>query len=277
MGLLTTLGLIVAVLVILTAPFLLLLALVASVGLAIGVLAAILWNFGKKSRQLWEDYKNQIGFLITEFINNTIILFLSWSVKLSSVIYSFTSSTITAIMNWTKAFIDQITKLRDGVVAKLQEIGRAILDSINNAINSIKNSNFYQAGLNIVYGIRNGIRDGAWAVVDAIQSMASDAWDAVSEAFDSHSPSRLMMQLGVDIDKGLAMGITNFSGVVENAMSNMASSSMAQLSSMPSTAANSVSNTTYQNTNSFDLTINSNAKTEPIIQDFNMMRSIIGA
>jgi hypothetical protein len=83
--------------------------------------------------------------------------------------------------------------------------------------------------------------------------------------------------------RGMAMGIERLSGMVAGTMQ----SAMAQVA-MPAmnlpavaqsfaVAAQPVASNTFNTNNNFNLTVNSGARTEPIIQDYNMMRSMVGA
>src|SRR5690606_26582186 len=58
----------------------------------------------------------------------------------------------------------------------------------------------------IIDGIVN-FSSGSTAVLNALVSMASGAWEAVKLFFESKSPSRLSMRLGKDIVDGLVLGL----------------------------------------------------------------------
>jgi tape measure domain-containing protein len=79
-----------------------------------------------------------------------------------------------------------------------------------------------EIGKNVILGLVKGL----WALsaepVKAIAGIATSIIDAARHVFDSHSPSRVMMQLGFDTDEGLALGQEKRAGRVAAAAAAVA-------------------------------------------------------
>ena len=94
---------------------------------------------------------------------------------------------------------------------------KKIKDSITKA-----KSNFIKRGQEIVSGIVEGIRSAASTVWTAIKELAGGASDAMSQANEAQSPSRLYMRHGHDVGRGYFMGIRAMFGLVSSAGKGLA-------------------------------------------------------
>lgn len=83
----------------------------------------------------------------------------------------------------------------------------------------------YQAGVDVVNGLRNGIAAAAQGVLNYISSLAGRIASAFKNALGIRSPSRLFAEYGMNIAQGLAQGITASTGLVDSAMGNLIDSS----------------------------------------------------
>jgi len=125
-------------------------------------------------------------------------------------------------------------------------------------------------GKQIVQGIANGIKWFAGTIADAARTAARTAFESAKAALGIHSPSTLFFEIGASTMEGMAMGIQKSAGLaaatMQGAMARVASSAV------PSVTNSNV----YNNTANYNLTVNSSAPQEPIVQDFNMMSSLAG-
>jgi hypothetical protein len=80
----------------------------------------------------------------------------------------------------------------------------------------------YAAGKDFVLSLVKGITDGIAAVIAAGDKMGSAAWQAVKRALDLGSPSRLMIDAGMNTSLGFAQGIDAGSDSVSAAATSMA-------------------------------------------------------
>jgi hypothetical protein len=108
------------------------------------------------------------------------------------------------------------------VIGGLVAIGTAIAFVIEN-IGAAKDavvgwaSSAYNAATKFVGGLVNGIRNGIVDVVNAAKELASGAIDAVKGVLDINSPSRVMLDVGANTARGMALGVDSGAGEVESA------------------------------------------------------------
>ena len=125
------------------------------------------------------------------------------------------------------------------------------------AISSQSTIGFYMAGLNMMRGLANGIRDGRAYVVNAAISTSIAALNASKNALGEQSPSKITYQYGEYFDQGLINGIMALQSKVEDASANVGKTA---ISSMQSTMKNI----------DFDSDISSRPTITPIIDSNNI-------
>jgi hypothetical protein len=124
------------------------------------------------------------------------------------------------------------------VIAGVVAIGTAIAWLIGN-IGAAKDavagwaSSAYEAASNFVSGIVNGIRAGIVDVVNAAKDLASGAIDAVKGVLDINSPSRVMLDVGANTARGMALGVDGGADEVESASRGLGIAAASGASSAP--------------------------------------------
>jgi len=146
----------------------------------------------------------------------------------------------------------------------------AIVNNLRWAWEIAKNLDWGGLGRAIVSGIANGIVTMVGYLARVAANAAMSAYNAARSALGIQSPSKLFMDIGAETMQGMALGIQKSAGLAALTMQG----AMARVSSA---AVPSVTNSTvYNSTANYNLTVNSGAPTEPILQDFNMMSSLAG-
>lgn len=161
----------------------------------------------------------------------------------------------------------------------------AVMSAMSDAVATVnaKIGEFKSAGQNMIQGMVNGVTSAAGRLASAIRQAVQNAINAALSVLDSHSPSRVFMEIGENTMKGMALGIQDMAGMVEGAMQGVVAQATLPALAMPAVvqnyamAASSVPSATYNTTNNMNLTINSAARTEQVMQDYNTMRALIGA
>lgn len=87
-------------------------------------------------------------------------------------------------------------------------------------------SYFYTIGQNLGIGLANGMNASLGMVRASASQLGTAAAAATSKATAVRSPSRVFMQIGAYLAEGMAIGMENSSGEVENAAAAMAGSAM---------------------------------------------------
>lgn len=189
-------------------------------------------------------------------VKRTIEIFVAYFTSVGTVIAAVIWFLFSQFMNFKTA----ITKMFDDVMA------------------AIRNKDWRAAGKAIVDGLMAGIR-GTWAnLLTLVRTLATNALNTFNSIFQIQSPSKVMADIGANIVAGLAKGVKDSTGSAVKAMAGSANAVLAaatpQMSySMATTAP---SQNTYQTTNNMNLNVNSQSRVEPLIQDFNMMKSLVG-
>ena len=132
-----------------------------------------------------------------------------------------------------------------------QEVPNAVADGVSgndagpsNAVTAIVNSmqsilsgaqgNWRTHGWNISVGIANGINNGSYLPVNAMASVASAMETTFRNRLGIHSPSTVGEKLAGFFDTGIAIGLQNGSGEIENGMIIAISPAIAILSALQS-------------------------------------------
>ena len=135
---------------------------------------------------------------------------------------------IDAVARFAKAFIqlkpvqDTIEKIKNAFaklkdklnfkftgngLEKFYNILKSLFDKIENGIKNLDQSKFFNAGLDIVAGLANGIASGVGKAIDAIISVGQAIIDKFCSLLGIHSPSVVFMALGGFIVAGLILGL----------------------------------------------------------------------
>lgn len=88
-------------------------------------------------------------------------------------------------------------------------------------------------GHDIDEGLKNGITGDGDLPKEAIDVLSQETIDKAKEAWESHSPSRVMYRLGGDITAGLGNGITDGSAAPQTAMTTLGSLMQTAISGLP--------------------------------------------
>lgn len=99
---------------------------------------------------------------------------------------------------------------------------QAVQNKANQLKSAITSINLQSAGENIMNGLIRGLESKASVAIATAQRIARSISTAVNSALKIHSPSRVMMESGQNIDEGLALGMTQNQGTVQDAASGLA-------------------------------------------------------
>lgn len=116
-------------------------------------------------------------------------------------------------------FINAFTNSEAEVRKAGQSLGRNLENGIRASIDGLR-----KAGQDAAQGFVNGIKSKLGSVSSAGASLGNTAVQSARKALDSHSPSKKFKKIGKDTVKGLAIGVTENSGIVDNAISGIVDS-----------------------------------------------------
>ena len=222
--------------------------------LIIGAVIAIIALLVAAWKNNWGDIQGKTKAAI-QFIRNLIQRGLDWIKSFWDQHGAQILATVQAIWDSAKAIFDWFVGIVqeifaafrlafagdwEGFGAKLREVWDKVWEAIKNVVSTawefIKTavSNGIQAiikwftetdwadvGSRIIQGIANGITAATKWVINAIRSVAGAIWDTLKGFFNFGSPARLMVDMGMNLDRSLAMGIDRLAHLPEMAMLNM--------------------------------------------------------
>jgi hypothetical protein len=111
-----------------------------------------------------------------------------------------------------------------------KNLGNAVIEGFRSAISLASG-----IGRAIVQGLISGIRSMAKAAADAAIAVVKGAWESAKSFLKSHSPSKLMAELGEDFTLGFALGIPKPAFKVTAAVGELVSSAVAAATTAPMT------------------------------------------
>ena len=130
-------------------------------------------------------------------------------------------------IDWKGLGSTVINFIGNGIKSLMSNIPNLLKTIGTTAMTTFKSIDWLGLGFNVINGVAKGIADGAFRVVDALMDAARAAWDAVTDFFDTHSPSKKMAWLGDMLDRGLVEGINENSDMVNEAVQELGEDSIA--------------------------------------------------
>ena len=100
---------------------------------------------------------------------------------------------------------------------------------------SEKAKSFTSAGKDVVEGFASGISKNTYLAEAKARAMAAAAAEAARKALEINSPSKIFMAIGASVPEGLALGINNYGGMVEDSVASMTTSPLAGIRNAIST------------------------------------------
>lgn len=172
--------------------------------------------------------------------------------------------------------IQKFTELKTEVEKTIKNLQETINDKIEAIKTAFIDTPWGAIGRAIIEGVAAGVRKAADMLVQAALSAANAAIEAVENALGIQSPSKVFFGFGENMMEGMALGIDRFAGMAAKSMQEAVAG--VQMPAMVASAQMGGAVSTQNNyTNNYNLTVNSSAMPEPLIQDYNMMKSLAGA
>jgi TP901 family phage tail tape measure protein len=165
-----------------------------------------------------------------------------------------------------KAGADLVLALIKGLVSIIGQLISAAFSIGSTIIKEIAKVDLWQVGKDIISGLIKGIGSMATAVWNKAKEIASGVGNAIRKALDIHSPSRVMMELGVYTGEGFAKGIGSMVRDVKGVTADMARAALPE-SPMLSLAYEtpSMDALAVRSSGSFELSQQSSENSRPIL------------
>lgn len=187
---------------------------------------------------------------LTAIIMGSIQLFLAIIKALPVIIVALTNALPIIIQNIVKTLtstkfinmmIQATIQLFMALVRAIPQIIGPLVNALGRILSTIRNTlsprSLYRIGGDMVRGLWNGIRDLAGWIGGKIKGFGDGVLNGIKDFFGIHSPSTVFADIGRDLDRGLAKGITGNAKIVENAIDTMARGAINEMTANPSMTA----------------------------------------
>lgn len=116
-----------------------------------------------------------------------------------------------------------ITTTAASAVEALQGIVADITTALSEAVTAVREKikDFIQAGAGLAEGLVNGIKEKLNSAKETITNTFGKVTDWVKGVFDEHSPSRVFAEIGRNLMRGLAIGVDDEAGIVQDTINKM--------------------------------------------------------
>lgn len=115
--------------------------------------------------------------------------------------------------------IELLVQLATGIIRAIPQLIAQLPQIFYSIMNALASYDWLSLGLNIIYGLANGISSGAYSVWNALVGAVQSAWNSVLSWLGIASPSkRARDEIGKRIPQGAAQGIEAESDLVTDAM-----------------------------------------------------------
>lgn len=174
--------------------------------------------FAQLPGRIWEWLVNAYNNIIqwgtdtynsaVEWISNTVNNVIDWFSQLPSRIWNWLVNAYNNIVQWIS---DTKTKMETGV--------RNIIDNVINFFKELP-SQLVEIGENLVEGIWDGITGAGDWLLNKVKEFAGGIIDGIKDTLGIHSPSTVMYDVGVNVDKGYMDGIESMETDIDKAFSS---------------------------------------------------------
>ena len=210
------------------APKLLATGLQIIVNLVQGIISAlpvIVANLPKIITAIWDVFTavNWLalgGQLITAIGNGMTAM----AKSLPNTLKSIGSKAISAFkgVSWGSVGKTVISLIGKGISALASLPMTLLRKAASSAMKAFTGIGWGNVGSNIVRGIARGITAGVSVIINAAKSAAKSAFNAAKSALGIHSPSKLFRdQVGLNISKGMALGISDGEKEIQSAIKHI--------------------------------------------------------
>lgn len=151
-------------------------------------------------------------------------------IKIIAALFAFFIIGIIAIITWLVQFSAQWYN----TFSDAMNVFRSFKQGVENVINGIKVLfSTLDLGKMLIQGLVKGINDNAWILNEAIRTLGNGVISTFKERLGISSPSKVMIEAGVDITDGLDIGLQKGQFDVERRVSIMADNMIDEVTDTP--------------------------------------------
>lgn len=142
------------------------------------------------------------------------------------VVIAFIDGVTSKLPDIIQAGFDLLIGFIDGIADAIENNTQRLIDSVSHLIKVILDAAvdvlfggvdlFLDCGKNLITGLWDGIKGAASKVWDGIKSVGNGIKNWFCNLFGIHSPSTVMAGYGRNLDEGLALGLEEYAGIVQD-------------------------------------------------------------
>lgn len=163
-----------------------------------------------------------------------------------NLIIKFTEAIASQIPRVNQAAVDLILKFINSLASSIRDNTPKVISAVNNLMSAIFEAigmaigNIPSLGMNIAKGLAKGIRQGLSSAVNAAKELGQKVLDKIKKFFKINSPSKKFVEIGMDLNEGMALGLEKYSDLTTNAAVGVGEDTMNSLGGVLSNVADSV-------------------------------------
>lgn len=137
------------------------------------------------------------------------------------IVEAIFNALITALPLIGEAAVELVLKLIEGIAGMLPQLGTSAIQLIDTVVTGIKNVIYkiVDVGRNIVTGLWQGIQEKASWLWSQVTAFANNIAQAINDALNIKSPSRVTAEIGKNMALGIGVGFTQAFRDVERSIS----------------------------------------------------------
>lgn len=268
------------------------------IGLVIGTLAK--WavdvvNWITTNVPTWID--NIVNFFaelpdkIWTWLVNVVTKITTWGINMTTWVTTNIPLLITNIVNYFSQLPSKIWGWLVQVVTNVETWGtnmlttaetgmQTVYDGIVNTFTTLPDR-MLEIGTNLVKGLWSGIKNSASWLMDQIDDFADSIIDGFKDAFDIHSPSRIMRDLiGTNIVKGISIGVQTETPNLQNAINSNMNGVISSLDQTVNVVTNGInvkdsSNGSTSSSNNSDSSKNNSINIQSILDKLDEVKNAV--
>ena len=155
-----------------------------------------------------------------------------------STVTQFVATILANLPQILQTGISLIGQLVAGLIRAIPDVIAAIPQILAGIVDTFMSYDWLGLGVDIIKGIGAGILDAGGSLVSSIIDVSKDAFNSAKNFFGINSPSHLMRyDFGPFIPQGMALGITDNEGLVQDAMDELSAIPARRMRTTLATAA----------------------------------------
>lgn len=131
-------------------------------------------------------------------------------------IIGFVPKIAEAGVNLFTSLVKNLPQIISDIVSSVPEIISSIVGAVGNGVGAM-----IDAGRNLMAGLGQGIIEKAKSVIDSVKSIGGKIVDGVKGFFGINSPSKLFASIGSSLMEGMAKGVDDNIGMVEDSLDDL--------------------------------------------------------